>query len=45
MGMPISLRSNRLALRQLNSMDLDRVHALFSSDGHTIGDGPIDDRR
>ncbi len=43
MGMPVVLRSKRLSLRLLGAADLDAVHALFSSGGHTIGDGPISD--
>lgn len=45
MGMPVVLRSKRLTLRLLGAADLDAVHALFSSDGHTIGEGPISDPR
>jgi RimJ/RimL family protein N-acetyltransferase len=44
MRMPVVLQSKRLSLRILGTADLDPVHALFSSDGHTIGDGPIGDR-
>lgn len=39
----MSTSSDGLSLRQLDSTDLDHVHALFSSDGHTMGDGPIED--
>lgn len=41
--MPVVLRSKRLHLRILGAGQLDAVHALFSSDGHTIGEGPISD--
>jgi RimJ/RimL family protein N-acetyltransferase len=43
--MPVVLRSKRLSLRLLGAAELDAVHALFSSDGHTIGEGPISDPR
>jgi [ribosomal protein S5]-alanine N-acetyltransferase len=43
MAMPVVLRSGRLRLRLHSAADLDEVHAVFSSDGHTIGDGPITD--
>lgn len=42
--MPVELRTARLLLRQLRPTDLEAVHDLFSSPGHTIGDGPITDR-
>ena len=42
--MPPALVSDRLTLRLLGPEHLDVVHALFSSDGHTIGDGPVHDR-
>ena len=42
--MPPTLDTDRLALQQLGPEHLDVVHALFSSDGHTIGDGPVRDR-
>lgn len=41
MGMPEALQTKRLSLRLLGPTDLDVVHALFSSSGHTIGDGPV----
>lgn len=41
--MPVVLQLKRLSLRLLGAAELDAVHALFSSDGHTIGDGPIID--
>ncbi len=41
--MPRALRTARLSLRLLGPDDLDAVHALFSSAGHTIGDGPVPD--
>lgn len=40
-AMPPALKTKRLSLRLLRPGDLDVVHALFSSTGHTIGDGPI----
>lgn len=43
MAMPVMLRTERLALRLLGPDDLDSVHALFSSAGHTIGEGPVPD--
>lgn len=43
MTMPEKLRTGRLSLRLLGPADLDDVHALFSSPGHTIGDGAISD--
>ena len=42
--MPPTLETDRLVLRLLRPEHLDVVHALFSSDGHTIGDGPVHDR-
>ena len=42
--MPPTLVTGRLALRLLGPEHLDVVHALFSGDGHTIGDGPVHDR-
>lgn len=45
MTMPVVLQSKRLSLRLVGAAELDAVHALFSSDGHTIGDGPISDSR
>lgn len=42
--MPETLRTQRLALRLLGPDDIDTVHALFSSAGHTIGDGPVSNR-
>lgn len=41
--MPAEIRTDRLKLRQLSSADLNVVHQLFSSPGHTIGDGPVAD--
>lgn len=43
MAMPGVLQTERLSLRLLGPADVDFVHALFSSDGHTIGDGPVSD--
>lgn len=43
MAMPETLQTKRLSLRLLGPTYIDVVHALFSSDGHTIGDGPIND--
>ncbi len=42
--MPEMLHTARLSLRRLGPHDLAAVHALFASDGHTIGDGPIRDQ-
>ncbi|WP_254666498.1 GNAT family N-acetyltransferase [Humibacillus sp. DSM 29435] len=42
--MPETLQTQRLVLRLLGPGDLDSVHALFSSAGHTIGDGPVSNR-
>lgn len=42
--MPQLLVTARLTLRRLRAEHLAAVHALFSSDGHTIGDGPVRDR-
>jgi RimJ/RimL family protein N-acetyltransferase len=44
MAMAETLQTDRLTLRLLRPDHLDVVHALFSSDGHTIGDGPVRDR-
>lgn len=44
MAMPEMLHTARLSLRRLGPHDLAAVHALFASDGHTIGDGPIRDQ-
>lgn len=44
MAMPETLWTKRLSLRLLDPDDLDVVHSLFSSPGHTIGDGPVGDR-
>ncbi len=44
MAMREALRTERLSLRLLDPDDLDVVHSLFSSPGHTIGDGPVCDR-
>lgn len=41
MAMPEALQTKRLSLRLLGPTDIDVVHALFSSSGHTIGDGPV----
>jgi [ribosomal protein S5]-alanine N-acetyltransferase len=41
--MPVSTRTQRLKLRLLRPGDFDVVHSLFSSSGHTIGDGPVTD--
>lgn len=38
------LHTERLVLRRLGSDDVDAVHELFSSPGHTIGNGPIGER-
>lgn len=43
MVMPRALDAERLSLRLLGPVDIKVVHALFASDGHTIGDGPISD--
>ena len=45
MMMPVVLQSKRLNLRLLGAAEVDAVHALFSSDSHTIGGGPISDPR
>lgn len=42
-AMPVEIRTKRLRLRLLGQGDLDVVHRLFSSAGHTIGDGPVAD--
>jgi len=42
--MPRTLRTERLGLRLLDPEDLDVVHILFSSPGHTIGNGPVLER-
>ncbi|MDQ2740665.1 MAG: GNAT family N-acetyltransferase [Actinomycetota bacterium] len=42
--MPETLWTARLVLRLLGPDDLEAAHALFSSAGHTIGDGPVADR-
>ena len=42
--MPATLATDRLTLHLLGPEHLDVVHALFSSEGHTIGDGPVHDR-
>jgi len=44
MAMSEMLHTARLSLRRLGPHDLAAVHALFASDGHTIGDGPIRDQ-
>ncbi len=44
MAMPETLHTDQLSLSRLTSHDLDHVHALFASDGHTIGTGPIHDQ-
>lgn len=44
MVMPETLRTARLMLRSLGPEHVEVVHALFSSDGHTIGDGPVRDQ-
>jgi len=44
MAMREARRTERLSLRLLDPDDLDVVHSLFSSPGHTIGDGPVCDR-
>ena len=41
MAMPETLQTKRLSLRRLGPEDLDVVHSLFSSPGHTIGNGPV----
>jgi len=41
--MPVETWTTRLRLRVLNPDDLDIVHPLFSSRGHTVGDGPVAD--
>lgn len=41
--MPETLQGMRLNLRLLGPADLDIVHLLFASSGHTIGDGPLSD--
>lgn len=41
--MPGTLVAEQLNLRLLGPADLEPVHALFSSSGHTIGDGPVSD--
>lgn len=41
--MPISTGTQRLTLRLLGPDDFDVVYLLFSSSGHTIGDGPVTD--
>ncbi|SKF61709.1 Predicted acetyltransferase [Mycobacteroides abscessus subsp. abscessus] len=38
------LQTQRLTLRLLAPDDLDAVHELFSSSGHTVGDGPVRER-
>jgi ribosomal-protein-alanine N-acetyltransferase len=43
MVMPETLHTARLALRLLGPGNLMAVHMLFSSAGHTIGDGPVRD--
>ncbi|SDE97237.1 Protein N-acetyltransferase, RimJ/RimL family [Blastococcus aurantiacus] len=43
MGMPLSLSTERLALRLLGPDDLDAVHALFSRPGRALGEGPVAD--
>ncbi len=43
MVMRESMRTARLTLRCLSPADLRVVHAIFSSEGHTVGDGPIAD--
>ena len=40
--MPLVPPSARLHLQRLDDAALDAVHALFSSDWHTIGDGPVE---
>jgi len=40
-AMPVQTRTTRLRLRLLDPGDLDIVHPLFSSTGHTVGDGPV----
>lgn len=42
-AMPDTMQTERLHLRLLGPIDLDVVHSLFSSSGHTIGDGPVAD--
>lgn len=42
--MPETLQTDRLALLLLRPEHLDVVHTLFSSGGHTIGDGPVRNR-
>ena len=42
-AMPVETWTTRLRLRVLNPDDLDIVHPLFSSRGHTVGDGPVAD--
>ena len=44
MAVPETLQTQRRALRLLGHGDLDTVHTLFSSAGHTIGDGPVSSR-
>ena len=44
MAMTETLRTERLTLRLLGPADLDAAHELFSSPGHTIGDGPVRER-
>lgn len=41
--MPETMQTRRLRLRLLGPTDLDVVHSLFSSSGHTVGDGPVAD--
>ncbi|MGK2874864.1 MAG: GNAT family N-acetyltransferase [Nocardioides sp.] len=42
-AMPEGLQGKRLSLRLLGPADFNVIHALFSSSGHTIGDGPVSD--
>jgi RimJ/RimL family protein N-acetyltransferase len=41
--MPDTMQAKRLRLQLLGPADTDVVHSLFSSSGHTIGDGPVSD--